>query len=254
MKSTALLTLMISVLPVLIVGCAPAPTATPSPTPVPVMLQYIGISCTLITAPDGTRIVSDPYSALRPTGLGRLPSDLEADVVTVSHSHFDHSYVEGVGGEPQIIQDPGAYQVGMVKITGYESYEGSPSGPSEIHNTVFVFEIGEVKIVHMGDGGVITPPDLLAAIENTDVIIVNVGGYVLPFDQFMAQMQQINARTIIPSHYSISQDARFYTWATVEEFLETLPPDVVVVREDSEIQVTPGMPEQVAVLAPLTLE
>ena len=78
-------------------------------------------------------------------------------------------------------------------------------------------------------------PDLLAAIENADVIIVHVGGYVLPFDQFMAQMQQLNARTIIPSHYGISKDARFYSWATVAEFLETLPPDVVVVREGSEI-------------------
>ena len=70
----------------------------------------------------------------------------------------------------------------------------------------------------------------------------------------MAQTQQINARTIIPSHYSIIKDARFYSWATVEEFLETLPPDVVVVREDSEIPVAPGMPEQEAVLAPLTLD
>ena len=105
----------------------------------------------------------------------------------------------------------------------------------------------------MGDAGILIPPDLLAAVENADVIIVNVDGYVLPFDQFMEQMQQINARTIIPSHYSISADARFYTWATVEEFLETLPSDVVVVREGSEIQVTPGMPEQVAVLAPLAL-
>jgi len=66
-------------------------------------------------------------------------------------------------------------------------------------------------------------------------------------------MQQINARTIIPSHYSMTEDARFYIWATVDEFLETLPSDVVVVRQGSEIQVTPGMPKQVAVLAPLTL-
>jgi len=238
---------MISVLLVLKVGCTPA-------TPAPVTLQYIGVSCTLITAPDGTRVVSDPFAASpRPTGLSVLPSDLEADVVTVSHPHFDHSNVEGVGGEPQIIRDRGSYQIGVVRITGYESYEGSPSGPSQINNTVFVFEIGGVKIVHMGDGGVITSPALLAAIENADVIIVNVGGYVLPFDQFMVQMQQINARTIIPSHYSMTEDARFYIWATVDEFLETLPSDVVVVRQGSEIQVTPGMPKQVAVLAPLTL-
>jgi L-ascorbate metabolism protein UlaG (beta-lactamase superfamily) len=140
----------------------------------------------------------------------------------------------------------------MVKITGYESGEGSPSGPTG-HNTVFVFEIGSVKIVHMGDGGVIDAPQVLAAVENADVIIVNIGGYVLPFDQFMDQMRKINARTIVPSHYSISADARFYTWATVDEFLGTLPSDVVVVKQGNEMQVTPGMADQVAVLTPLTL-
>jgi L-ascorbate metabolism protein UlaG (beta-lactamase superfamily) len=209
----------------------------------------------LITAPDGTTIVSDPYADLpRPAGLDVLPGDLAADVVTVSHAHFDHSNVDAVGGEPRVLSEPGSYQVGMVKIAGYESYEGSPSGPSRIHNTVFVFEIGEVKIVHMGDAGLLTPPDLLAAVDEADVVIVNVDGYVLPFNQLLPQMQAINARTFIPSHYSIDGQDRFYTWATLEEFLQILPSDVVVMREGSEIQVTAGMTNQVLVLEPSALE
>jgi L-ascorbate metabolism protein UlaG (beta-lactamase superfamily) len=57
-----------------------------------VMLEYIGNSCILITAPDGTRIVSDPYhDSPRPPSLERLPSDLAAEAVTVSHSHPDHN-------------------------------------------------------------------------------------------------------------------------------------------------------------------
>ena len=245
MGSRARFAAVVSVLLALTTGCAAEPP--------PVTLQYIGCSCTTITAPDGTRIVNDPYPDRRPTGLGTLPSDLVADVVTVSHDHFDHCYVEGVGGEPQVFQEPGSYQVGMVQITGYESGEGSPYGPTG-PNTVFVFEIGEVKIVHMGDGGVITDPELFAAMQNADIVIVNVDGYVLPFDRFMEQMEAVHARTIIPSHYSITAEERFYTWATVDEFLETLPSDVVVVRVGSEISVTPGMPEQVAVLEPLALE
>jgi len=243
-KAVAVSILIVPVLAILTTGCTPAP----------VTLEYIGISCTIITAPDGTRIVSDPYAdSPRPEGLGLLPDDLEADVVTVSHSHFDHSNVEAVAGDPQIIQDPGIYQVGMVEITGYESGEGSPYGPSG-PNTVFVFQIGDVKIVHMGDGGVMTSPELLAAVENADVIVVNVDGYVFPFDQLAPQMQQINARTVVPGHYSISAEARFNIWATLDEFLESLPPDTVVTRTGSEIQVAPGMPTQVAVLSPLTLE
>ena len=233
-------------------------TATASPTlAVPVILQYVGNSCTLITAPDGTRIVSDPYGDhSHPAGLRQLPSDLEADAVTVSHNHPDHNNVEAVGGEPQIITEPGRYQVGAIKVTGYESREGSPSGPSEMRNVVFVFEIGGAKVAHLGDGGLVTAPDILAAIENVDVILVNIDGYVFPLDQILPWLQQIKARTFIPTHYSLKENARWGTpeTLTIGEYLETLPSDMVVVKMNSEIQVTPGMPKQVAALTSLTLD
>ncbi|MBU0494983.1 MAG: MBL fold metallo-hydrolase, partial [Chloroflexi bacterium] len=266
MKPAVLFAFLLSVSPAWLMGCASAPsptatprptsapTATPSPTPGPLTLQFIGNSCTLITAPDGTRIVSDPYGYSRPVGLRLLPpGDLEADAVTVSHTHPDHNNVKAVGGEPQVITEPGTYQVGAVKVTGYASREGSPTGPSAtMRNVVFVFEVGGAKIVHLGDGGPITEPDILAAVEGADIILVNIDGYVYPLDQILPDMQRINARTIIPTHYSIREDARWGTHMTltIEEYLATLPSDMVVVRADSRIQVTPGMPKQVAALAP----
>jgi Beta-lactamase superfamily domain len=161
---TTLSVLVPSALLTVLVGCAaatPAPAATPSPvpapttqpslTPAPVILQYIGNSCTLMTAPDGTRIVSDPYGEYsHPAGIGPLPDDLEADGVTISHTHPDHNNAQGVKGTPQIITASGTFQVGMVKVTGYGGYEGSPSGPSSNPHTIFVFEVGGVKIVHLG--------------------------------------------------------------------------------------------------------
>ena len=66
-------------------------------------------------------------------------------------------------------------------------------------------------------------------------------------------MQQVNARTIIPMHYSPDERSRYGNALTIDEFLQTLPQETVVVRNDSGIQVTPDMPEQVAVLTPLAL-
>jgi L-ascorbate metabolism protein UlaG (beta-lactamase superfamily) len=253
MKSTAL-SLMICMLLAALVGCS---SATPTPSAPPTTLRYIGNSCTLITAPDGTCVVSDPYGDYsHAAGLSPLPDDLEADAVTISHFHEDHSNIQAVGGEPQVLYEPGAYEVGMIKVTGYESREGSPPGPSElVKNTVFVFEIDGTKIVHLGDAGEITEPDVLAAMEGADVVIVNIDGYVLPLDEVLPQLEQVNARTIIPSHYSIKENARWAAGApTIDEFLEMLPSGTVVAREGSDIQVTPNMPKQVAVLEPLMLE
>jgi len=228
-----------------------------------VTLQYIGHSCALITAPDGTRIISDPYDpSHRPDELRPLPDDLEAHAVTVSHAHPDHNNVSAVGGSPQVITEAGIYQIGMVKVTGYEGGEGSPSGPSDLRHVTFVFEIGDVKIVHLGDSGpIIAQPGALAGIENTDVIMVNIDGYVILPSQIMPFMRQIKARTIIPTHYGFSEDVPLPTsesadWVralTIEEFLKTLPSDITVARMDSEIQVTPNMPNQITVLKPLTL-
>lgn len=219
-------------------------------------LQLLGNACTLITAPDGTRIVSDPYGSTHPAGLRLLPSDLKADAVTVSHIHDDHNNVSAIGGAPQIITEPGAYQAGMIRMTGYASREGSPSGPSDLRNVVFVFEIGEAKIVHLGDAGVIPEPEVRAAIANADVILVNIDGYVLPLDQLLPEMEKLDARTIIPTHFSVSPGARWATdeTLTLEEYLGSLPSDVIVARMGSEIQVTPGMPKQVAGLTYLLLD
>ena len=219
-------------------------------------IQLLGNACTLITAPDGTRIVSDPYNGIRPAGLHLLPSDLKADAVTVSHAHHDHNNIQAVGGAPQIITEPGAYQVGMIQVTGYASREGSPSGPSDLRNVVFVFEIEKVKVVHLGDAGVIPEPEVRAAIANADVILVNIDGYVLSLDQLLPEMEKLEARTIIPTHFSVLESAR---WATAEtltlrEYLDSLPSDVAVVRTGSEIRVTPGMPKQVAGLTYLLLD
>jgi hypothetical protein len=240
---------------------APLPSATPAATrpaqPQPVVLQFIGNSCTLITAPDGTRIVSDPYGDdSHPAGLRPLPGDLRATAVTVSHAHPDHNNVSAVGGAPRIITGPGTYQVGMVRVTGLGGMEGSPSGPSHNVHTVYVFEVGGVKIVHLGDSGPVTAPDALAAIANADVVLVNIDGYVFPLDQVLPWMQRIGARTVIPTHYSLRADARWGTAETytIEEYLGTLPSGTAVVRMGSEIPVTPGMPRQVAALTSLMLD
>jgi L-ascorbate metabolism protein UlaG (beta-lactamase superfamily) len=165
--------------------------------------------------------------------------------------------VDAVGGEPQVITAAGTYQVGMIKVTGYGSREGSPTGPSDdVPNVIFVFEIAGARIVHLGDAGLVSEADALAGIADADVILVNIDGYVSPLDDILPFMQQINAHTIIPVHFSIYPYARWGTdqTLTLDEYLETLPDDVDIVRkDDGELRVTPDMPDQIAALSPTRL-
>ena len=60
-------------------------------------IEYLGHSCFLMTTQLGTKLLTDPY-----TGIGYELPEQEADIVTCSHSHFDHAYLAAVRGKPQV--------------------------------------------------------------------------------------------------------------------------------------------------------
>jgi L-ascorbate metabolism protein UlaG (beta-lactamase superfamily) len=143
----------------------------------------------------------------------------------------------------------------MVKITGYKGDHGLVNGKSSGENTVFVFEIGAVKIVHLGAAGVVTQEDILQAMENADVVIVDImGDDAHPLVEELNQLLELKARTIIPTHYSFNENHRYYGSATLDEFLKIVPSDLAVVKQGSTLEVTADMPKQIMILAPAVNE
>ena len=67
------------------------------------LLKYMGHSQFLLEDRYGTRILTDPYDG----AVGYPMADVRADVVTVSHSHGDHSFVSKVTGQPVVIDREG---------------------------------------------------------------------------------------------------------------------------------------------------
>ena len=68
-------------------------------------IEYFGHSCFLMRSEGGVRFLTDPY-----TGVGYDMPRAEAEYVTCSHGHFDHTFVEGVGGVREVISSPGAWR------------------------------------------------------------------------------------------------------------------------------------------------
>ena len=55
-------------------------------------IRYYGHSCFSLIDKDGKQIITDPY-----TKVGyELPQGLFADIVTASHEHFDHKYLDNI--------------------------------------------------------------------------------------------------------------------------------------------------------------
>ena len=70
-------------------------------------IKWLGHASFLITSDKGTRTITDPY---QPGAFGQLnygKIEEVADIVTVSHEHGDHNFVEGLPGKPIILKGAG---------------------------------------------------------------------------------------------------------------------------------------------------
>jgi L-ascorbate metabolism protein UlaG (beta-lactamase superfamily) len=143
--------------------------------------------------------VTDPY----PPALGpRLR--LEANVVTVSHPHENHAYVGGVVGDPFVVDGPGEYEVAGITVTGLPSYHDGVEGAEHGRNTVFVLEIDDVRVCHLGDLGHKPDATTTESLGVIDVLLVPVGGSKTINPAAAAEVVRlIEPRYVVPMHYSV---------------------------------------------------
>ena len=172
-------------------------------------LTWYGQSCFLLETAGGTRIVMDPI----PKGIGyELPQGLKADIVTISHEHVDHNNVGFVTGKPRVLRGLTADKKGWtridekvkdVSIRSVGVYHDDQRGAARGLDTVFIFEVGGVRIAHLGDLGHVLNDEQLAAIGAVDVLLVPVGG-TFTVDGLTATqvVEQLRPRImVIPMHY-----------------------------------------------------
>ena len=145
-----------------------------------------------------TTVVTDPY----PQDLGYTLGKQTANIVTVSHMHPSHSYVEAVGGEPKIIKSPGEYEISNTLIIGLATFHDREQGTLKGKNTVFVVQIDELSVCHLGDLGHTLTSQQVEDIGNVDVLLVPVGGVSTINATVAAEVvRQLEPRIVIPMHF-----------------------------------------------------
>jgi len=203
-------------------------------------IQLLGHACFLLTANDGTRIVTDPYE---PGGFGGAVGygelGVSAEGVTVSHGHADHACVEAVGGSPTVIDTPAGGEVGTVRMRGVETSHDASGGGERGGNIVFLIEADGLRVAHLGDLGHPLTVDQVREIGPVDVLLVPVGGfYTIDATTAAAVADALGAKVIIPMHYKTEKLG--FDIAPVREFIE-LQPDRCKSLGSSECQVDPSL-------------
>lgn len=165
-------------------------------------VKWLGHAAFLITAQDGTKVITDPYE---PGGFGTINYGkiLEAaDVVTVSHDHADHGHVAGVPGKPEVVRGTGTKKVKGIEFKGIPTAHDLSGGKERGLNTVFCMTVDGVRVCHLGDLGHPLSDKERAEIGAVDVLLAPVGGtYTLDAAQAQKLADQLQPRVVIPMHY-----------------------------------------------------
>ncbi len=141
-----------------------------------------------------------------------MPAGLRADLITISHEHPDHDNVKMASNSPKVIHGVTADRKGWVRvderfrdvaIRTVGVYHDDKRGTARGLDTVFIFEVGGLRIAHLGDLGHLLDDDELEAIGSVDVLLVPVGGSTT-LDAYHATrvVDQLHPRLmVVPMHY-----------------------------------------------------
>ncbi|NOY14855.1 MAG: MBL fold metallo-hydrolase [bacterium] len=203
-----------------------------------VEIRYLGHAGFYIRSKQA-KLVIDPFSP----EVGFAMKKVEADVVLVSHNHFDHSYVDGVKGDFVVINGPGEYEVLGVKVRGFKTYHDKNKGAERGVNTLYSMKVDGISAVHVGDLGHVLENGIIEELGEVDVLFVPVGGFfTLELSDVVKLVEQIEPRIIIPMHYKTKEHSQtFEKIAGIEPFLQEMgvkeweAVDKLVLKKDEEV-------------------
>ncbi|NIA68747.1 MBL fold metallo-hydrolase [Pelagibius litoralis] len=210
-----------------------------------VEVTYVNHSTFRLQTPAGVVIATD-YAGY--AGAGPVPT-----VVTMNRAHETHytttpdPAIEHVlrGWNPQGGPAEHKLTVEDVLVRNVPTDIRSWGGAAEAYgNSIFIFEVADLCIGHLGHLHHKPTPEQLAQIGRLDVVFAPVdGGYTLDLKSMIEVLQDLRASLVIPMHYFGGESLRVFlagmqeafairidTDATTEVSLRTLPdrPTVLV--------------------------
>lgn len=168
-------------------------------------VTWFGHACWLVEGSpvegETIRVVMDPHDG---ACVGLKKPEVAAEIVLVSHSHFDHNHPDVVKGYQKVIDKPGSYNVGNFHVKGVPAKHDEKGGSLRGDNIVFVFELDGIKFCHAGDLGHTFTEEQIEKIGKVNVLFVPVGGvYTVDAKGATVVTKQLKPNIVIPMHYKL---------------------------------------------------
>lgn len=203
-------------------------------------IRWHGHSCFEIS--NESTLLTDPHDG---KSIGIPTPFVSADIVLVSHNHFDHNSTKTVSKEKTVIlTEKRKRSILDIKIKGMQTFHDTCQGEKRGENVIFIFTVDQITFAHLGDLGHMLDEKQIQTIGPIDILFIPVGGtYTLDGEQAAKLIKKIDAKIIIPMHYKI--EGLSLPLAPVDDFLQNVDYDIIKVGNqiDIEREDLPDQPE-----------
>jgi L-ascorbate metabolism protein UlaG (beta-lactamase superfamily) len=169
-------------------------------------LHWFGQSAFLLTG--DIRVAIDPFGDVGAVSQRQFDyppvTGVEADLLLITHEHFDHNGTEGVVGDPVVVRSTaGTFDSPAGEVVAIASEHDDVAGTQRGPNTIFAFALDGLRLCHFGDfGQPALRPEQRAAIGDVDVLMLPVGGGpTVGGEAAAAIVRELTPRLVVPMHY-----------------------------------------------------
>ncbi len=184
-------------------------------------VKYHGHSCFEIG--DSMKFVFDPHDG---SSIGLPKPDVSADVVFVTHEHFDHNAAHVVKGLPKVINRPGSGDIGKIHYDAILDFHDSKGGKERGEVKIYRVKMENVSFTHVGDLGRVPDETAINFMKNTDFLFIPVGSvYTINAKQAKEIVDKVNPRIVVPMHFGVKGSK--LGLEPVENFTSLFPGNIV---------------------------
>jgi len=193
-------------------------------------IRWHGHSCFEIS--DDVSIVTDPHDG---KSLGIWPPSLSADVVLITHDHFDHNSFKTIRGSHKVVfAFVGEFEYNGQRFVGIETDHDEVGGRKRGKNVMYSMTVDGISICHCGDLGNIPDDDVLEQIAGVDILMVPAGGvYTMELPKLKKFVEKVGPRVVVPMHYRVG--GLSIPLNSVDTFLEAFDHDVEHVGNEIDL-------------------